>query len=97
MDKLDAAIREFDGSLQESDDSKQAHVAARAEMKDLGDEVMRIVSILDGFNRYRFHRDPDLIAAWESARHLVGGGQDKPKDSTEPGSTPVPSGLEPAA
>jgi hypothetical protein len=96
MDKLDAAIREFDGSLQESDDSKQAHVGARAEMKDLGDEIMRIVAILDGFNRYRFDRSPELIAEWESARHLVGRGQDKAKEA-EPGSTLVPSGEEPAA
>jgi hypothetical protein len=97
MDQLDAAIKEFDGSLQESDESKQAHVGARAEMKDLGDEIMRIVAILDGFNRYRFYRSPELVAAWESAKHLVGEAQGKDKEPGEPGSNPVPSGLEPAA
>ena len=30
LDELDAAIKEFDGSLQETDDGKQSHVAARA-------------------------------------------------------------------
>ncbi|MGH7515826.1 MAG: hypothetical protein ACREOQ_23240 [Gemmatimonadales bacterium] len=97
MDQLEAGVKEFDGSLQESDDSKQAHVAARAEMKDLGDEIMRIVAILDGFNRYRFHRSPELIVAWESAKHLVGGAQGKEKGPEVPGTNPVPSGLEPAA
>jgi hypothetical protein len=97
LDQMDAAVKEFDASLQVSDDSKQAHVAARAEMHDLGEEIMRLVGILDGFNRYRFHRDPELIVAWESAKHLVNGPQTKEKEPTVPGSNPVASGLEPAA
>jgi hypothetical protein len=93
LDELEHGIKEFDASLAESD--KQTHVAARAEMKALGDEVVRIVGILDGFNRYRFHTDPELIAAWESAKHRVSGPQTK-EASLAP-EVPVPSGLEPAA
>ena len=73
LDELDAAIKEFDASLQASDDGKQAHVGARAEMKALGDEITRLVGILDGFNRFRYHHEPELIAAWESAKHVVQG------------------------
>ncbi|MBA3585682.1 MAG: hypothetical protein H0W36_14400 [Gemmatimonadetes bacterium] len=80
-------------SLRESDDGKQSHVAARAEMKTLGDEIMRLVGMLDGFNRYRFHQDSALIVAWESAKHLVG----EPEPKEEVSTNPVPSGLEPAA
>jgi hypothetical protein len=94
LDELDAAVKEFDASLQESDDGKQSHVAARAEMKALTDEIMRLVGILDGFNRYRFHHDPELIAAWESARHVVTGPQSK---ETGPLPAPATAGLEPAA
>jgi hypothetical protein len=93
LDELDAAIKEFDASLQETDDGKQSHVAARAELETLSDEIMRLVGMLDGFNRYRFHRDPELIAAWESAKHVVTGPQVKDLQSA----TPVPPGLEPAA
>jgi hypothetical protein len=96
LDELENGIKEFDASLQDSDGSKQTHVAARAEMKALGDEIVRIVGILDGFNRYRFHHDPELIAAWESAKHRVSG--PTPKEESAPSPTvPVPSGLEPAA
>lgn len=93
LDQLDAGIKEFEASLQETDDGKQSHVAARAEMDRLSDEIMRLVGMLDGFNRYRFHHDPELIVAWESAKHVVSGPQVK---ETEP-TTPVASGLEPAA
>lgn len=94
LDELDAAIKEFDASLRETDDGKQSHVAARAEMKTLSDEIMRLVGMLDGFNRYRFHHDPELIVAWESAKHVVTGPQPK---ETEP-TTPVSVSIEkPAA
>ena len=93
LDGLAAAIKEFDASLQETDDGKQSHVAARAEMKSLSDEISRLVRMLDGFNRYRFHLDPGLIVAWQSAKHVVA--VPHPKEAVV--TTPVAPGLEPAA
>jgi hypothetical protein len=93
LGELETAIKDFDASNQETDGGKQSHVAARAQMEELTNEITRLVGILDGFNRYRFHREPELIVAWESAKHVVSGPQAK---EAEP-STPVPSGLEPAA
>jgi hypothetical protein len=84
VDDLDAAVKEFDASIQETDDGKQSHVAARAEMRALTEEIMRIVGILDGFNRNRFHHDPELIVAWESAKHVVTGPQPKESEPTTP-------------
>jgi hypothetical protein len=92
LDELDAAIKEFDESLQDTDDGKQSHVAARAEMNTLCEEIMRLVGMLDGFNRYRFHHEPELIVAWQSAKHIVSGPQTK-----EAAATPPAAGLEPAA
>jgi hypothetical protein len=93
LDELDAAVKEFDASLQDTTQGKQSHVAARAEMKTLSDDVMRLVGMLDGFNRYRFHHDEELIIAWESARHVVTGPEPKESEPT----TPPATGLEPAA
>jgi hypothetical protein len=87
VDDLTAALKEFDASLAETDDGKQSHVAARAEMKTLTDEIMRLVGMLDGFNRYRFHRDPELIVAWESAKRVVSG----PEPKAEPGEVEKPA------
>jgi hypothetical protein len=77
LDELDAAVKEFDASLAETNDGKQSHVSARAEMKELCDEIMLLVGMLDGYNRYRFHRDPELIVAWESAKRIQGGPEPK--------------------
>lgn len=99
LDELEAGIKQFDESLQEGDVGKQSHVAARAEMETLTDEISRLVGMLDGFNRNRFHHDPELIVAWESARHVVRGPQAKEAEPATPvaPTTPAPTGLEPAA
>jgi hypothetical protein len=73
LDANEAAIKEFDASVKDSDDGKLSHVAARTEMKALSDEIMRLVGMLDGFNRNRYHRDPDLLAQWKTASHMVRG------------------------
>jgi hypothetical protein len=93
LDELDVAIKEFDASIQGTQEGKQSHVAARAAMKTLGDDIMRLVGMLDGFNRYRFHHDRELIVAWESAKHLATGPQPKESEPT----TPPAAGLESAA
>lgn len=90
LDELETGIKEFDASLQETDDGKQSHVAARAEMKELSDEITRLVGMLDGFNRYRFHREPELIVAWASAKHVMTGPQAKDEASTAPATPAVP-------
>ena len=93
LDELDDAVEEFDASLQDTHQGKQSHVAARAEMKALSDDIMRLVGMLDGFNKYRFHRDRELIVAWLSAKHVVTGPQPKESEPT----IPPAAGLEPAA
>ena len=97
LDQLEAGLQEFDASRQETDEGKQAHVAARAEMKEISDEIRRLVGILDGFNRYRWHTEPELIAAWNSARRVVTTPRPTEDEETSTPTTPVPSGLEPAA
>jgi hypothetical protein len=56
LDDLAAAVNEFGASV-ETNGGKQHHVLARAELDDLSDEVMRLVGMLDGLNRYRSERD----------------------------------------
>ena len=83
LGELESTLEEFDASLRESDDGKQSRVAAGAEMKALSDEITRLVGILDGFNRYRFHTQQELIVAWESAKHIAAAPQPK-RDQDEP-------------
>jgi hypothetical protein len=71
--------------------SKQRHILARSELRTLSDEVMQLVGILDGINRYRFAREPQLLAAWDRAKHVVGGSQVEAPPST-PEVPPAPTG-----
>ena len=42
--------------------------------------------MMDGVNRYRFEREPQLMVAWESAKHVVTGPLTaEEKGSAEPG------------
>ena len=100
LDELGAAIDQFDASVAETSSGTLDHVVARAELEELSDEVMRLVGMLDGINRYRFERDPQLLVAWKTAKHVVSGPQVEstvpPSPTLEP--TQPPTGeVKPAA
>ncbi len=70
---LGAAVDEFDASVAQSNEARRDHVGARAELKAVSAEVMRLVEMLDGLHRYRFSGNAELKAAWDSARNVVTG------------------------
>jgi len=94
LEDLAAAVDEFDGSVAQSNEGRQGHVGAVAELQAVSDEVMRVVAMLDGLNRYRFGGKAELIAAWESARNVVA--EARTGEAT-PGRTPVGGTTSPAA
>ena len=93
LDDLRQAVDELDASVEETVESKQRHILARSELRTLSDEVMQLVGILDGINRYRFAREPQLLAAWDRAKHVVGGSQVEAPPST-PEVPAAPTGPE---
>ena len=75
LEDLGAALDEFDASMADTNEGRRDHVGARAELKAVSAEVMGLVELLDGLNRYRFGGDAEMRAAWESARKVVTGPQ----------------------
>lgn len=73
LEDLSEAVDQFDASVAETNQGRRDHVGARAEMDAVSDEVMRLVELLDGLNRYRFGGQAELLAAWGSARRVVAG------------------------
>lgn len=73
LEDLSEAVDQFDASVAETNQGRRDHVGARAEMDAVSDEVMRLVELLDGLNRYRFVGQAELLAAWGSARRVVAG------------------------
>jgi hypothetical protein len=62
--------------------------------------VLLLVSMMDGINRYRFQRDPQLLAAWKSAKHVVTGPQAEKVENPIPSTGPAQGGpgeVKPAA
>jgi hypothetical protein len=93
LDSLRVCLEEFDACVARSDEGRRMHVTATAELEAAADEIVRVVRVLDGFNRLRFANDPEQLAAWESATSLA------PKTSKQDGEEPpAPGGeVKPAA
>jgi hypothetical protein len=84
LDDLAAAVAEFEGSITATNTSREDHIAAGAELQRVSEEVLQLVQMMDGINRYRFRNDPHLLVAREAAKHVVTGPQPKEETPTTP-------------
>jgi hypothetical protein len=73
LDDFTAALAEFDEAVDASSEGRREQVGARAELRAVSDELIVLVDLLDGLNRYRFSGNAELQAAWASARKVVAG------------------------
>lgn len=80
LDDLQAALAEFDADTVAAHAAHSNKVGATAELQLIGREGQSLVDVLDGFNRARFRSDPELLAAWESARLVTGPLKKTPAD-----------------
>ncbi len=94
---LTEGVAEFEATLEASHAGRRDHVGASAELAEVSSAILEQVRLLDGLVRYRFGDNPELMAAWQSARNVVG----PPKPGTPPptgdGTGPQPGGIAPAA
>lgn len=87
LDRILAMVDQFETIDREAEDQKQVHVAARAELIRLAATITKLVDLMDPVIGERGQSDPDLLAAWASARRLGG----RPRASKEAGG-PAPEG-----
>ena len=85
-------LDQFDAAMDAAVAGRSAHVGARVELEVVVQEMMEVVEVLDGRNRFRFKDDAELLAAWESAGNVV-----TLKPGTADGPTSVPAQVKPAA
>ena len=69
---LGETLDAYDKAVEESREARIGHVGARADLDAVTEDLMELVALLDGLNRYRFRNNAELTAAWESARNVVG-------------------------
>lgn len=93
---LSQTLDQFDTAVESGVTGRQTHVAASAELQAVADEIFQIVQVMDGLNRYRFMKDPELLAAWDSASSVLAAPKTTPKPG--PDTTPATGGeIRPAA
>ena len=90
FDELAKAVDEFEAASNAVRNGRADHVGAAAELKVVAGELVDLVVLLNGINRFRFRDNPELLAAWDSARNVVG----PMKGKAEPGSATPPAAGE---
>ncbi|PYO92706.1 MAG: hypothetical protein DMD62_12360 [Gemmatimonadetes bacterium] len=70
LEELQQKLAEFETASEEARAWRLSHIGARADLDKIAGELMDQVRVLDGINRWRFAKDPDLMEEWDAARHL---------------------------
>jgi hypothetical protein len=95
LDGMARSLAQFDEALGQSAEGRRMHVAAAVELEVVAGDVVQIVRVIDGLNRFRFSGDPDLFAAWRSASNVVGPSHATAKP--DPEAPPSEGAVKPAA
>jgi hypothetical protein len=90
---LGQALDQYDAAVEDARQARIEHVGARADLEVVTEELMELVALLDGLNRYRFRNNSELSAAWESARNVVA----NPRPRPDQPSGPADEAVKPAA
>ena len=96
LDRLAKAVAEFEEVSESGMAGRAGHVGARADLKAVVADLVDAVETLNPFNLVRFENDPELTAAWLSAKEVIGPARSKPNPPTGDGSTP-PAGQSASA
>ena len=68
---LDQAVTEVDELNATVLEAKRGHVGATTELGQVAADLVELVGVLDGIYRYAFADSPQILGAWNSARHVV--------------------------
>jgi hypothetical protein len=85
LDELATALGQYEDTLQATSAGRREHVGARADLKAVATEITKQLRLLDKVVRYRFGDDPELMAAWKSARNVAGAGSFQTKNESQSG------------
>ncbi len=93
VQSLSQSLSQFEQAVEQGTAGRRTHVGASAELEVLAEELVQIVRLMDGTNRFRFADDAEALAAWESAINTFA-----PSRSSGQSITPLPDGeIKPAA
>jgi len=82
LDEATAMVTEYAQLTAQASAAQQARIQAGAELERVGGEIGDLVARIDGLNQHRFGDDPEVLAAWRSARNIIG--PSRPAHGAEP-------------
>lgn len=91
LDDLNGLVAQYEEAVDDKQLGTNAHVGANADLEAVAREIMMIVDLLDRVYAVRFRKNAELLAAWNSAREVVGPARSTPEEETTP---EVPGGGE---
>lgn len=98
LEELGRMLTEFEAVSDAARAARLDHIGARADLEEATAELMEMVQVLDGVNRWRFGKEPKLLVEWNAAKHLAGGSRGRVAPPPGEGGTPPSSGgVAPAA
>lgn len=97
LDELTQTFDAFERATTTAHDGRRGHVGATADIVAVTRELLMLVDQLDKLNSFRFRKDRELKASWESAREVVGPFGISTLKVSEDGATPPSGGMAPAA
>ena len=71
LTSLEQTIVQLDQATAEADEGRRAHVGASADLEVVAQDLVKLVKVMDGLNRFRFAEDAERLAAWASASNVV--------------------------
>ncbi len=81
LDRMTAELNDFEAEIIRQRSAIAAQVGAGAELAALTQEVLSLLKHIDAIHRLRFNNQPELAAAWKSARNVA---YPAPTPATEP-------------
>jgi hypothetical protein len=70
LQDLKDSIKQYDAAMELGIQARAAHLEASAQLRHLGDEIVKRVRLLDGINRLHFQQDPAALKAWAAVSRL---------------------------
>jgi hypothetical protein len=88
LDDLVTMVDRFEQAVLQGVEARRLHIGATADLKVLGDRIVQVVQVMDGIQRLRFARDPERLAAWESASSVLAEPNSEPAQDASGSGTP---------
>lgn len=96
LEDLRRLVTEFEAATDDARKGRIDHIGARTDLDVVTGEIMEIIRILDGINRYRFGKDPEGLAEWNAAKQIPATPSRVPSLRVE-ATKPKPGDVAPAA